>query len=233
MYFSRIVAVMALLAGVSLSVAAQGQQANPGTTIPDVSAASLAAFKADPVAFINEIVASKGDVAATLGGIIVKDPSVLTSAPDGKPSLVAQASKSVPDQQKAFVKGLSDAAHSFVAAKQQEAFTAIQTAVVLQFDSAFQADFTSAIADIRTTALGSSGGAGGGAINGLQSGGPNSQPTSFASDLVKNGGPGSPQVGVTGASSSSGGTSGTSTNTVTTITRTVNVSVSPAGLSSF
>jgi len=68
---------------------------------------------------------------------------------------------------------------------------------------------------------------------GLAQTGPNSQPTSFASDLVKNGGPGSPQVGVTGASSSSSGTSGTSTNTVTTITRTVNVSVSPAGLSSF
>ena len=238
MYFfdgRKVAAVIVLLAGMSLPAAAQGQQANSGNSIPDVSAAALAAFKADPVAFISEVVASKGDVAATLGGIIVKDPTVLTSTSAGKPSLVAQASKSVPDQQKAFVKGLADAAHSFVASKQQEAFTAVQTAVVLQFDSAFQADFTSAIADIRTTALGASGGAGGGAINGLQNGGPNSQPANFTSDLVKNGGPGSPQVGVTGATSSSSGTSGTgtSTSTITTITRTVNVSVSPAGLSSF
>lgn len=195
--------------------------------IPDVSPATLAAFKADPAAFTKEIVAAKGDLAGTLAGLLVKDPTLLTDAPQGKPSLFALAEKSVPDQSKAFVKALSDAAHSFVAAQQKEKFTEMQTAVVLQFDSAFQTDFTNAIADIRTTALGASSGAGGGSINATQNGGPNSQAASFSSETSRNSGPGAPQVGVTSGSSSSG--SGTSTTT----TRTVNVSVSPSGLVSF
>jgi len=198
--------------------------------IQDVSPATVAAFKADPVAFAKEIVASKGDLAGTLAGLIVKDPTLLTVASPGKPSLFAQASQGLSDQSKAFVKALSDAAHSFVASQQKEKFTDMQTAVVLQFDTAFQTDFTNAIADIRTTALGASGGAGGGSINGSQTGGPNSQPANFASETVKNGGPGSPQVGVTSGSASSGGTG---TSTTTTITRTVNVSVSPSGLVGF
>jgi hypothetical protein len=212
-----------------LPMSAWAQQ-TAAVVIPDVSPATIAAFKADPAAFAKEIVAAKGDLAGTLAGLLVKDPTLLTEASPGKPSLFAQARQGTPDESKSFVKALSEAAHSFVAAQQKEKFTDMQTAVVLQFDSAFQTDFTNAIADIRTTALGSSSGGGGGSINGSQNGGPNSQPANFASETAKNSGPGSPQVGVTSGSASS---SGTGTNTNTTTTRTVNVSVSPSGLVSF
>ena len=226
----RIVAVAVMLAAGAGSAFAQAPSGSPPVEVSPASPATLAAFKADPNAFVAGIIAAKGDLGAVLSGIIVKDPSVLTSTEPGKPSLVAAASKSVPDQEKAFVRGVADAARSFVLSKQQDVFTSIQTAVVTQFDPVFQGDFASAISDIRTTALGGSGGAGGGPTGGLQNGGPNNAPFSFASETAKNTGPVSPQVGVSSASSSSG-TTGTNTTTTTLITRTVNLSNSPTALS--
>jgi len=195
--------------------------ANPVTTFPDVSPSAIAAFKADPVAFIAQITAEKGDLAAIVAALIIKDPSVLTGGTPGKPSPVAVASNSLPDQEKNFAKGVALAAQYFVKAQKQEVFTAIQTAVTTQFDGVFQGDFTNSIADVRTTAVGISSGAGGGAIGGLQTGGPNSAPFSFSPEVVKNLGPASPPVGVVGITGSG------------LITRTVGSSSSPTSLNSF
>ena len=231
------IAKVALSVFLGIAAMAASAQAQPAAT--ETTAAMLAGFKADPTTFMAGIVAAKGDVAAVVAKLISGDPGVITAAESGKPSLMATASKSIPDQEAAFVKGVAEAAKGFVQLNQRDTFTAIQNAVVAQFDTKFQADFANAISDIRTTALGGAGGGGGGPVNGIQTGGANSQLQNLASELVKNSGPGAPQVGVGSASGGSGseGNSGTSTNTTTTttilITRTINVSASASALNSF
>ena len=220
----RIFAVAMFLCFAASTASAQSPPATP-----EVTAAMVAGFKADPATFMAGIVAGKGDVAAIVAKLIAADPSVITAAEPGKPSLMATASKSVPDQEKAFVKGVADAARGFVQSQQRETFTAIQNAVVAQFDPVFQADFASAISDIRTVAIGGAGGGGGGPINGIQNGGANSQQVSFSSEIVANSGPNTPQVGVSSASAGSSG----GTDTTTLITRTINLSASSSALNSF
>ena len=215
----RVVGLAIVLAMIGFHVPeSRGQAQSP--VIADSSTAAVAAFKADPAGFMAGIVANKGDVGATVASLIAKDPTVIISDDPKKSSAMAIASKSMPDQEKAFVNGIANAAKTFVAQKQQETFTKIQIAVAGQFDAAFQADFTSVIADIRTTALAASGGAGGGAIDNLQSGAANSGLFTFSPELVKNNGPGTPQVGVVPLSGS-------------VVTRTIELSVSPTAVSSF
>lgn len=218
-----------VLVGLSnvISVAAHAQSVGNSCVDgpPAIPAATVAAFKADPGEFIKSIVASKQDVADTVRRIVKQDTSVVRSVP-GASSPIDIALKALPDQQADIAKGLGYATKECIDAKHQDLGNGIQEAVLTQFSTAFQIEFSKASAEIRTTAIGGAGaspGASGGSVNALGGGGNNGGNFNFGPESTATSGYTQPNGGVTSL---------TALNSTST-TRSIAASASPTGVSSF
>jgi len=132
----------------------------------------MAAFRADPAAFADGIVASKGDLAEALSKIVARDPDTVLNSTNGG-SGIAIVNASVSGREKDIARAIASAAKACVNAGMRDVAIKIQQAVGNQFDPSFVQQFAEYAGDFPTGsfAAAASGGAAGGGIGGTQQGG--------------------------------------------------------------